>query len=154
MAQSQSALKGPAISLRQRHGGATRTRQRQQPHWIMGNWVTSQERESARGARGREVAERHTSGRTHTRIRTPDGWPARVIRTGNETIQQGNDPMRSDSRAAASVSDVMSFKIIERPFLSNLCSLLCAAVNLMHGNVDQLWRAMQSRRNSQILERP
>lgn len=56
MAQPQSALKGPCII-------ATATTQQKQPHWIMGNWVTSQEREGAGGAA--EGGRCHTHTHTH-----------------------------------------------------------------------------------------
>lgn len=55
---------------------ATATTQQKQPHWIMGNWVTSQEREGAGGA-----AE---GGRCHTH--TPDRCP-----TKQEDRKEGGD---------------------------------------------------------------
>lgn len=68
---------------------ATATTEQKQPHWIMGNWVTSQEQEGGGGVQQWDVA----ATRTHIHAHTPDRCP-----TKQEDREERGDEMERQER--------------------------------------------------------
>lgn len=76
---------------------ATATTEQKQPHWIMGNWVTSQEQEW--GVQQWDVAATRTHTNTHARAcaHTPDRRPTKQ----EDREERGDDMERQDRQNQA-----------------------------------------------------